>query len=500
MRIILFIFCFSFLVFSCNNTKKDVKNKTKKELVNHHGLDNLMNENNAPFYHGVASGDPTTNTVIIWTRYTPKYHQNYSIDWEVSLQNDFSSIVQQGKFETNQERDYTVKVDVQNLEPGTTYYYRFKNGKDISPVGRTQTISTNPDKIKLAFASCSNYAWGYFNAYRMIGDDSLDVVIHLGDYIYEHEPGIYEANILGRQHIPSKELITIDDYRTRYAQYRLDEDLKYVHAMHPFITIWDDHELANNAYNDGAGNHQENEGDWQVRLAAAKKAYYEWMPIRENNGHHYRSFKFGDLANLIMLDTRTEERTKQPEKVDINDLDTSKHIINKTQMIWLENELNKDVVWKIIGNQILFSDMLVFFSQTPQLYNDGWSAYKKNQYEIFNEIRKTPGVIVVTGDFHSSFAIKNKNFYEYVIPSITSANYDEEVGKDSALIYENWYRKENNDLGYVNLSDHGYFVLELSKATAMAHFVFCEDVKTPNTKLKEKITFGFRSFRFLDEN
>ena len=159
--------------------------------------------------------------------------------------------------------------------------------------------------------------------------------------------------------------------------------MKAVHAAHPFITIWDDHEITNNAYETGAQNHQsDTEGDWKNRLSRAKKAYYEWMPIRENEGKHYRSFSFGKLANLIMLDTRVEGRTQQPEEVDSNKSDSTMHIISDSQMKWLKKEIEKNHQWKIIGNQILFSDMFVFWSKSPILYNDGWSAYREDQKKV----------------------------------------------------------------------------------------------------------------------
>lgn len=468
------------------------------EKPNTSELDSLMDPEDFPFYHGVASGDPLTNSVIIWTRVTPKYHELITVKYQISEDPEMQKIIQTGIFKTDSSRDYTVKVDVKNLKPGKYYYYQFHALDKKSPIGRTKTIDENPNKIRLGFASCSNYAWGYFNAYRIMANDTLDAVIHLGDYIYEHQQGVYEDSLLQRDHIPNKEIISLQDYRTRYSQYRLDEDLKAVHAVHPFITIWDDHELANNAYDEGAQNHNEGEGEWKSRLESAKKVYYEWMPIRENDGKHYRSFSFGNLANLIMIDTRTEGRTKQPESIDIDQVDSTMHIINKKQMAWLTNELQSNHHWKVIGNQILFSDVQVFFGKSPQLYNDGWSAYRNDQNLLKAIIEKIKGVILITGDFHSSFAIKEKNYHEYVVPSITSANYDEEIGLDSALIYENWYKAKNPHLDYVNLKDHGYFVLELTEAACFSSFVFSKDIRSINTEVTLGPKFGFRRFAFLD--
>jgi len=333
----------------------------------------------------------------------------------------------------------------------------------------------------LGFASCSNYAWGYFNAYRLMGEDSLDAVVHLGDYIYEHAPGTYEGQIKGRAHLPAKEIITLEDYRTRYAQYRLDEDLQFAHAQHPFIVIWDDHELANNAYEEGAQNHNEGEGDWKKRLAIAKKVYYEWMPIRENEGKHYRSFSFGKLANLIMVDTRADGRTVQPATVNTINADTSMHIIRQDQMNWLLTELLSDEEWKIIGNQILFSDIRVFFSKTSQLYNDGWSAYR-NDHDLVEQVIREKGsnIVFVTGDFHSSFGINGNNFTEFVVPSITSTNYDEDNGLDSAYLYQKWHKDANPEISYLNLIDHGYFVLEITPELCTGTFMLLSSIKEKN--------------------
>ncbi|NJN42238.1 MAG: hypothetical protein HC811_08470 [Flammeovirgaceae bacterium] len=219
-----------------------------------------------PFYHGVASGDPLADRVIIWTRVTPETQmESIDVTWEVSETDDFQVVTHSQTTTTSPERDYTVKVDVDELQPDKIYYYRFKALDGISITGRTKTAPTSAkDSLKFAVASCSNYEWGYFNAYERIGErDVLDAVIHLGDYIYEYGPGRYGDTTIGRFNLPPHEIVSLLDYRTRYSLYRLDQGLRRVHQQHPFITIWDDHELANNNYVDGAQNHQsDKEGDF----------------------------------------------------------------------------------------------------------------------------------------------------------------------------------------------------------------------------------------------
>jgi len=265
------------------------------------------------FSHGVASGDPTQSNVILWTRAIDPSDpaKNISGTWQVSKSDAFKAIVAEGPFKTGPRRDHTVKVDAGGLEAGQTYYYRFIVDGAHSPVGRTKTLPTGSDAVDLAVVSCSNYSHGHFHVYKEISERDYQAVLHLGDYIYEYAEGKYDnPKVLaqGRTSKPKTEIISLEDYRTRYANYRSDENLQAVHAAHPFICVWDDHEVANDAWKDGAENHTDDEGDFKTRQKAAIRAYYEWLPIRETEatakGQIYRSFQLGDLANLIMLDTR----------------------------------------------------------------------------------------------------------------------------------------------------------------------------------------------------
>ncbi len=273
------------------------------------------------FDHGVASGDPLQDAVIIWTRFTPLVSDGgqedaatIPVEWEVTTDPDTEQVVAEGVFETSAARDYTVKVDVTGLEPGTTYYYQFEVGDQESVVGQTKTLPSGPvERAALAVVSCSNYPYGLFNVYGHIGDrDDIDVVLHLGDYFYEYPADGWGKDIaekLGRVSLPAHETVTLQDYRIRHAQYRTDPDLQAMTARHPLIAVWDDHESTNDSSADNAQNHQpETEGEWEARKQASAQAYAEWLPIRspepDNLLRIYRSFQFGDLASLMMLDTR----------------------------------------------------------------------------------------------------------------------------------------------------------------------------------------------------
>lgn len=333
------------------------------------------------FEHGVASGDPLNDSVILWTRVTPERDGDVTVNWVVATDSSFTNIVTNGNYVTTAERDYTVKVDAIGLSSNTTYYYRFFVGNEQSTVGVTKTLPTGDvSAVKLAVVSCSNYPAGFFNVYDMIAQNSdLDAVLHLGDYIYEYGRGEYasdNAQAIGREVLPSNELLSLSDYRTRYAQYRTDERLQKIHAQVPFITIWDDHEVANDAWKDGAENHNDGEGDYDSRKDYATQAYFEWIPIRPwSLGDHvdiYRSFSFGNLLDLHMLDTRLLARDIQLDYSDYMNADGSfdetaleaaltdetRTMMGETQFAWLTQQLTaSSATWQVIGQQVLMGRM-----------------------------------------------------------------------------------------------------------------------------------------------
>ena len=335
------------------------------------------------FEHGVASGDPLQDRVILWTRLTPNDSSaRLQVTWEIALDDQFKQIIKTDKVTTAKAQDFTVKVDATNLKPDQRYFYRFSFGNKFSPVGQTKTLPINPSKVSFAVCSCANYPAGYFYVYREMAKQDVDVVIHLGDYIYEYGQGGYateDAVKLGRTLAAdnNQEIIKLDDYRKRYALYRKDKDLQTLHHRHSFIVIWDDHELANDTWRDGAENHQANEGSFLDRKLAALQAYFEWMPIRpiSANDHLniYRQFDFGTLVQLTMLDTRILARDKQLEYTDYitasgmdfqrfqTDLtNQNRTLMGYTQREWLQQKLAQSkATWNVLGQQVLMGKILI---------------------------------------------------------------------------------------------------------------------------------------------
>jgi len=282
---------------------------------------------NPVFAHGVASGDPDNNSLVLWTGITTT-KDVATVTWQISKTKDFAVLAGSGQLTTSAKRDYTVKVIAKGLETGQSYYYQFETDSISSPIGRTKTLpGGSPKSLGIALVSCSHYTFGFFNAYDAIAkDEAIDFVLHTGDYIYEYGAngwGHETGEIIGRFHAPAHEIISLSDYRTRHAQYKADANTQAMHAAHTLLCLWDDHESANNPWMHGAKNHNpdEGEGEWAPRRAASLQAYYEWMPIREpapglTRAEFWRSYVFGDLATLVTLETRHLARAKQIDEKD----------------------------------------------------------------------------------------------------------------------------------------------------------------------------------------
>lgn len=338
------------------------------------------------FRHGVASGDPLADRVMIWTRVTPLDAQadEIAVEWEVAADAQFKDLLHNGSTRTGVARDYTVKIDVQNLEPGKRYHYRFISNGITSSAGSMKTLpASGVSQVRLAVLSCSNYPAGYFHVYAAAAREAdVDAVVHLGDYIYEYAMGGYateDADALGRA-LPADndvEIITLEDYRKRYALYRTDADLQALHAAAPMIAVWDDHEITNDTWRDGAENHNEGEGEFSERKLAALQTYFEWMPIRpaapDDELTIYRSFDFGDLVSLHMLDTRVVGRDEQlsygtymtesgfdMQAFAADASDASRTLLGQTQMDWLQARLaNSTATWQVLGQQVLMGRMFL---------------------------------------------------------------------------------------------------------------------------------------------
>lgn len=420
----------------------------------------------APFYHGVASGDPLSDRVIIWTRITPTdFGQTLTGTYHVATDDQFNNVVANGTFSTDSTIDFTVKIDVTGLNPNTFYYYEFEHNGAYSLVGRTKTLPLGAvDNMRLAVVSCASLESGYFNAYEAIANrNDVDAVLMLGDYIYEYESQGFSPNAnVDRTWQPAEEITELNDYRLRYNSYRLDYALRKLHQNFPWICIWDDHETANDSYPGGADNHQANEGPWPQRMSAGKKAYFEWIPIRPKapgNQEIFRTFELGDLAKIIMLDTRLEGRDQQVGTNDPVFNDTTRTILGSTQFQWFKNELSTTTQpWKIIGNQVMIGAVEIF--GTP-INTDSWDGYPAERQKIFDHLstNNIDNMVVLTGDIHTSWAVDLKNGnnpvgVEMVTPSVTSPG--------SPINLSNLITLQNPNIKYVELTKRGFILVDIT--------------------------------------
>ncbi len=341
------------------------------------------------FFEGVASFDPTDTSIILWTRYTPtaklSQAQGIKLNWQIATDEDFSKVVRSGEVIASSAQDYTVAIDVQELPSNSKFYYRFFDlvTEKTSVTGETITLPATGDAIanvKLAVCSCANFAAGLFNVYGAMAKSDADVIVHLGDYIYEYGEGEYGTNentvALDRVHNPTNEILTLEDYRGRYKQYRSDKQLQLAHQKKPFICVWDDHEITNDAYKDGAENHQDNEGSYEARKNIAIQVYSEFLPIRSTDpAKIYRSFDFGSIVSLHMMDTRIIGRDKQISYNDFFDfttgqldteafqkalLDTNRTLLGTEQLSWLSGAVSaSNASWQVLGQQVLMGKMFM---------------------------------------------------------------------------------------------------------------------------------------------
>ncbi|HEY0261506.1 MAG TPA: alkaline phosphatase D family protein, partial [Chitinophagales bacterium] len=333
----------------------------------------LLNPAYEPFYHGVASGDPLTDRVILWTRITNTNSFTDTVDWEIATDTAFANIVNSGTVVTDTSVDFTVKVDATNLQPNSWYFYRFKGHGRYSVMGRTKTAPTSGvDNLRFAVMSCAQMPNGFFHSYRdVVNRNDVDAVLFLGDYYYEYNSNSSVPGDTTRNSYPALQPITVADYRLRNSQYKLDEDLRECHRQFPWVMVWDDHEVANDGWMDGAQNHDSTtQGNFDLRKMASHKAYFEWMPIRDvvpnDDSLIHRTLHYGNLADVIMLDTRYEGRDKQVPGylVNVKDStlnDTTRTIMGATQRAWFLDQLNtSSATWKIIGNQVMIAPLIVF--------------------------------------------------------------------------------------------------------------------------------------------
>ncbi|MBT8142783.1 MAG: alkaline phosphatase D family protein, partial [Gammaproteobacteria bacterium] len=507
-------------------------------------------ENNASFTHGVASGDPLADRLILWTRALPEYQAAAVVTLQVSQDPDFTrNVIEKGQLECKPESDYTLKVDLGGLDPDTVYYYRFLSKNAVTRVGKARTLPVGEkQKVKLLAASCSFYSAGYFHVYaEMAKHTDAHAVLHLGDYIYEYGPGVYadkNAKSMNRVMQPAHELITLADYRQRYAQTRSDTDLQALHASLAMIAVWDDHEVTNDTWSDGAENHSDDEGDFSQRRLAALQAYSEWMPIRpavhNDISSIQRRFQFGDLLNLSMLDTRLEAREQQLDYAQFTDPQTKvfdaksfnqalhkpeRTLLGQKQFVNTVSSFNNATTWQVLGQQILMGEMLLpapvagqlisleeyqaiehkasenpqqlsetektILAQAPIPYNlDAWDGYPQERQRLLKAAQKAKAnLVVLAGDTHNAWCnelqIDQRTVgIEFATPSVTSPGLEEYVAAtpaDEARIV-----KAIPGLSYSNMTDRGYLAVSFTHEQVTADWNYVSSVSSKDYQNLDK--------------
>ncbi len=500
------------------------------------------------FAHGVASGDPLPRRVVIWTRVTPTPASRpgsgdgpqVTVEWEVARDATFTSVVRRGSVVTGPSRDHTVKVDVDELDPDSWYHYRFLLDGRSSTAGRLRTApraSAGVRRLRLGVVSCANWQAGYFAAYRGIAARAdLDAVLCLGDYLYEYAPGQYGygmENVDVRPHDPPREMVSLEDYRRRHAQYKTDPDLQAAHALCPWIVTWDDHETTNDAWRAGAENHQPaTEGDFLARRARAHRAYDEWMPVRMNGtadlgdgARLYRRLTWGRLAEISMLDLRTYRSEQSSDPRDISD--PARSITGKRQLEWLLGSLRRQASqWKVIGNPVMIApvtlgalpstraqqvaDVTGLLPEDGVPYNvDQWDGYTADRRQVLDLLRdrNIDDALFVTGDIHSAWAAElpfDKATYpepggtvgvEFVCSSVTSNNLDDITGgpEGSSAGVEAAIQAANPHIKYLDFDRHGFSVLDITPVRAQMDWFVLGDRRDAGTTITHSASWSTRA-------
>ena len=504
-----------------------------------------------PFLHGVASGDPLPDRVVLWTRVTPSREalpgsglgEDVELEWQIGTSEDFGN-PQTGTVTTSADSDHTVHVDPDGLEPATEYFYRFivKSGEfegATSPVGRALTApeaDASLDNLNLAIASCANWESGFFAAYgdmaqRARGGE-IDHVVFLGDYIYEYPTGEYAGKSgVARMHHPEWEITTLEDYRQRHGRYRTDLNLQAAHAACPWIVIWDDHETANNSWFEGAENHTDGrvEGEWPERLSAAKQAYFEWLPVRAQSAGEerllYRSFTFGDLAQLTMMDLRTY---RDEETTGANFANDDRTMLGKKQFDWVAQQLQESTArWDVLGNSVMVSPMR--FATIPDnekaniaagymkeratgiaVNSDQWDGYAAERDRLLTMLdEQESNALFLTGDIHSEWAnsIASPSGFgeigcEMVTTSISAPNVDEiltsafgtyhKEDNSTSLLVEQTIRDANPWVSHIDFDAHGYGVASIHRDFVDMLYYRVSDVEDPDASVSLSVKRQWR--------
>jgi len=459
-----------------------------------------------PFVAGVASGDPTRNGIVLWTRLIPdpKTERDWqrgavSVEWQISSDERMEKIVRRGNVPASPDFGHSVHVDVTGLDPNRWYWYRFRSGAAESPIGRTKTApSSNTDRIRFAFASCQQYQGGYYTAYKNMVHEDIDAVIFLGDYIYESRGGT------GARQVTAAEPRTLAEYRDRYALYRSDENLRESHRLFPWIVTWDDHEVQDNYANDVPKDSQPRE-DFLVRRAAAYQAHYEWLPMpkasipKGPNEQMYRTLPFGPLANFIVLDGR-QYRSDQPcgdgNKAPCAEFLAERTMLGSPQEQWLDRELRASrSQWNILANQVRMAVVDQGPENSAAYAMDAWSGYESARRRMMTNLKnaRVQNPVVITGDIHSHWVCDLKEDYtsekspvvatELIGTSISSGG----DGSDTTATGQLQLSKNPHVKFYSN--QRGYVRCEVTPKSLTADFRVVEKVSVPDSPVSTRASF-----------
>lgn len=470
--------------------------------------------NEYPFTLGVASGEPLPDGIVLWTRLTPKPlegggmpDQAIQVNWEIASDPDFLQLIQKGTEVATKDFGHAVHAEVSELEPNQWYYYRFKSGDFVSPTGKTKTApgyGANLQEMKFAIASCQNYAAGYYTAYDHMVKEDLDVVLFLGDYIYEKGSG---ANAL-RAHLPEKEIMTLEDYRIRYGQYKSDPSLMAAHAAFPWIVVPDDHEVKNNW--GGEGPPYDNNAVFLQRRAVAFQAYYEHMPMRKSSIPKgifmdiYRKFQYGNLVEFSMLDTRqfrTDFACSGNSEVDCAmRFDPNRTMLGAEQEKWLADNLAQSKAkWNIVGQQVGMAQVGRKTDGVISYGMDKWDGYAATRSRLFDSIQKNKveNFIVLTGDSHKNWVndlhldaddpgspIIGTEFMGTSISSAGDGQADPPIGKE--LMEVNPHIKFYNE-------QRGYVCFTVTPTELLSEFKVIPYVSRPDAELKTIAKFQVKN-------
>ena len=473
------------------------------------------------FRHAVASGDPLDDRVVLWTRVTVDEEEPVEVRWKVASDPELSDVVAEGTAASDPDGDHTVHVDVSGLEPATEYHYAFEAWGETSPVARTRTLpGPNAERLRLAMVSCAKYNAGYFNAYRRISEKEIDFVLHLGDYIYEAAQNPPASQTppadIGRVVDPLHECVTLQDYRTRYAHYRLDPDVQALHLAHPIIGTVDCHEFADGAWRGGSVEHRdERDGPWAERVANAFRARWEWTAARKPDpsdpSRVWRTVRIGDLADLFLIDTRTMR--DEPAAGDAMRA-PGRTQLGPAQREWLLGELDSSTAaWRLLGNSSVMGhvwDPRIPSETVPALLKlkliepngrgpdpDQWDGYPEERDAILRRLRGPNGdrdAMVLSGDVHIGLALelmldpvngREPVACEFVTTSLTSQNVDDKMGwapRTNSVPFEEALVREVPHIKWTEFDSHGYVLVDVDRDRVLGEWWFMETVLEPTEK------------------